>query len=67
VASADRKRKEIGITPWNSTNAEATNKSGFTAFPGGAQDVDINTLYRGVSRMTTMWFYFRIGRFLFDS
>ena len=42
IYSAGLKMKESGTLHWNSTTAEVTNESGFTALPGGLRSIDRN-------------------------
>ncbi|MEA3495399.1 MAG: FISUMP domain-containing protein [Bacteroidota bacterium] len=46
---AGRKMKEIGTSHWDSPNEKATNKSGFSALPGGVRDNDGTFDYMGHS------------------
>ncbi|MES2589599.1 MAG: FISUMP domain-containing protein [Bacteroidota bacterium] len=39
---AGKHMKEVGVNNWRAPNSDATNKSGFTALPGGAYFVDEN-------------------------
>ncbi len=46
--------KEVGTTHWTSPNAGATNKSGFTAIPGGHR-TGIEGEFRAVGIFSTFW------------
>jgi uncharacterized protein (TIGR02145 family) len=56
VNVADGKMKSTGTTLWTFPNTEATNESGFSAFPGGSR---VNSTFQGIRNSSNFWSYSR--------